>query len=60
MPFAGFGTLACLITLLFGLLFVVLGVMSEYLAMVFVETRNRPLYVVRREIGRNSGGAISR
>ncbi len=60
VPFAGFGTLACLITLLFGLLFVVLGVMSEYLAMVFVETRNRPLYVVRREIGRNSGGAISR
>ena len=60
VPFAGFGTLACLITLLFGLLFVVLGVMSEYLAMVFVETRDRPLYVVRREIGRGDGGVISR
>ncbi len=60
VPFAGFGTLACLITLLFGLLFIVLGVISEYLAMVFTETRNRPLYVVRREIGRNSTGRASR
>ena len=60
VPFAGFGTLACLITLLFGLLFIVLGVISEYLAMVFTETRNRPLYVVRREIGRGSTGRASR
>ena len=60
VPFAGFGTLACLITLLFGLLFIVLGVISEYLAMVFTETRNRPLYVVRREIGRRGTGKGSR
>ena len=60
VPFAGFGTLACLITLLFGLLFIVLGVISEYLAMVFTETRNRPLYVVRREIGRRGTGRGSR
>ena len=60
VPFAGYGTLACLITLLFGLLFIVLGVISEYLAMVFTETRNRPLYVVRREIGRSSTGRASR
>lgn len=60
VPFAGFGTLACLITLLFGLLFIVLGVISEYLAMVFTETRNRPLYVVRREIGRSGTGRASR
>ncbi len=60
VPFAGFGTLACLITLLFGLLFIILGVISEYLAMVFTETRNRPLYVVRREIGRSGTGRASR
>ena len=54
VPFPGFGTLACLMTLLFGLLFIVLGVMSEYLGMVFVETRQRPLYVVRQTI--HSGG----
>jgi len=50
VPFPGFGTLASLITLLFGLLFIVLGVMSEYLGMVFVETRQRPIYVVRQTI----------
>ena len=44
----------------FGLLFIVLGVISEYLAMVFTETRNRPLYVVRLEIGRGSTGRASR
>lgn len=60
VPFPGYGTLASLITLLFGLLFIVLGVMSEYLAMVFTETRNRPLYVVRREIGRSGSGRASR
>ncbi len=60
VPFAGFGTLACLITLLFGLLFIILGVISEYLAMVFTESRHRPLYVVRREIGRGAPGRASR
>jgi len=28
----------------------VLGVMSEYVGMVFVETRQRPIYVVRQTI----------
>ena len=60
VPFAGFGTLACLMTLLFGLLFIVLGVISEYLAMVFTETRNRPLYEGRKEIGRGGTGRASR
>lgn len=60
VPFPGYGTLASLITLLFGLLFIVLGVISEYLAMVFTETRNRPLYVVRKEIGRGGTGRASR
>ncbi len=60
VPFAGFGTLASLITLLFGLLFIVLGVVSEYLAMVFTESRHRPLYVVRRETGRGATGRASR
>jgi polyisoprenyl-phosphate glycosyltransferase len=60
VPFAGFGTLASLMTLLFGLLFIVLGLVSEYLAMVFTESRHRPLYVVRREIGRGASGRMSR
>ena len=60
VPFPGFGTLACLMTLLFGLLFVVLGVMSEYLGMAVTETRKRPLYVVRCEVPTRTQGPFQR
>ena len=51
VPFPGFGTLASLIVLLFGLLFLFLGVVSEYVGMIFTESRGRPLYVIRRTHG---------
>ncbi len=51
VPFPGFGTLACLITLLFGLLFLFLGIVAEYVGMIFTETHNRPLYVIRTRHG---------
>ncbi len=47
VPFPGFGTLAALIVLLFGCLFFLMGVLSEYVGMIFTETRERPLYVIR-------------
>ena len=47
VPFPGFGTIACLIALLFGLLFLFLGIVAEYVGMIFTEARDRPLYVVR-------------
>lgn len=43
---AGFTTLAVLITFLFGLLFMQLGVMGLYLGKVFEESKCRPLYHV--------------
>jgi polyisoprenyl-phosphate glycosyltransferase len=51
VPFPGFGTLASMILLLFGLLFLVLGVVSEYIGMIFEETRDRPGYIVSGTIG---------
>lgn len=51
VPFPGFGTIACLIALLFGLLFMFLGIVAEYIAMIFTESRGRPLYVVRHRHG---------
>jgi dolichol-phosphate mannosyltransferase len=51
VPFPGFGTLASLLLLLFGFLFLLLGIMSEYLGMIFDETRARPPFVVRRVVG---------
>ena len=51
VPFPGFGTIACLIALLFGLLFLFLGILAEYIAMIFTEAHGRPLYVVRSRHG---------
>ena len=53
VPFPGFGTLASLLLLLFGFLFLLLGIMSEYLGMIFDETRGRPDFIVRRTVGIN-------
>jgi dolichol-phosphate mannosyltransferase len=46
VPFDGFGTIVCLMLLLFGFLFMFLGVMSEYIGMIFEEVRARPRFIV--------------
>lgn len=51
VPFPGFGTLASIMLLLFGFLFLLLGVIAEYLGMIFDETRGRPHFVERRTVG---------
>ena len=51
VPFPGFGTLASLTLLLFGFLFLFLGLVSEYIAMIYEETRRRPSFVVRATVG---------
>jgi dolichol-phosphate mannosyltransferase len=45
VPFNGFGTILAVILLLFGLLFLLLGMLAEYVGLIFEEVRNRPLYV---------------
>jgi len=47
VPFAGFGTITALMLLMFGLLFLLLAILAEYLAMIFLETRGRPMFVER-------------
>ncbi|MGE3713849.1 MAG: glycosyltransferase family 2 protein [Alphaproteobacteria bacterium] len=51
LPFDGYGTLVCLILFLFGFLFVLLGILSEYIAMMFEEVKQRPVFIVSEEIG---------
>ncbi|MBU6339457.1 MAG: glycosyltransferase family 2 protein [Rickettsiales bacterium] len=51
VPFPGFGTIICLMLLLFGFLFMILGVIGEYIAMIFEETKSRPNYIIREKIG---------
>jgi glycosyltransferase involved in cell wall biosynthesis len=47
VPFPGWGTLACLTLLLFGFLFLGLGIVAEYVGMIFVEARSRPPFIER-------------
>ena len=51
VPFAGFGTLIGFILLLFGTLFSMIGVLSEYVGLIYEEVKQRPNFVVRRRVG---------
>jgi dolichol-phosphate mannosyltransferase len=49
VPSPGFGTVTSLILLMFGLLFLLLSVLAEYIGMIYIEARSRPTYIVKRE-----------
>lgn len=51
VPFSGFGTIVALMLLLFGLLFLLLGMATEYIGLIFEEVRNRPIYVATESYG---------
>lgn len=46
VPFAGFGTLVFLITLGFSIMLLSMGIISQYLALVYEEVKMRPLYLI--------------
>jgi dolichol-phosphate mannosyltransferase len=49
VPSPGFGTITSLILLMFGLLFLLLSVLAEYIGMIYIEARSRPTYIVKRQ-----------
>jgi glycosyltransferase involved in cell wall biosynthesis len=51
VPFAGFGTLIGVMLLMFGFLFTMLGVVAEYVGLIYEEVKQRPNFVVREKIG---------
>lgn len=51
VPFPGFGTIVSLILLVFGALTLALGVIAEYIALIYEEVKGRPNYVVWDTIG---------
>ncbi|HUP70993.1 MAG TPA: glycosyltransferase family 2 protein [Acidimicrobiales bacterium] len=51
VPFPGFGSIICLMLLLFGILFSMLGVVSEYVGLIYEEVKQRPNFVVRDRVG---------
>jgi glycosyltransferase involved in cell wall biosynthesis len=46
VPFAGFGTIVGLISLGFGLIFLCLGIIAQYLSLVYEEVKGRPNYII--------------
>lgn len=51
VPFQGFGTIMGVMLLMFGFLFTMLGIVAEYIGLIYEEVKRRPNYVVREKIG---------
>lgn len=47
VPFAGFGTLVSLSLLAFGVLALMLGIVSEYVGMIYEEVKARPNFIIK-------------
>ncbi|CAB4704768.1 unannotated protein [freshwater metagenome] len=48
VPFGGYGTLTTIALFSFGLLTFMLGIIAEYLGLIYEEVKKRPNYVVDR------------
>jgi dolichol-phosphate mannosyltransferase len=51
VPFAGFGTIVGLISLGFSLTFLCLGIIAQYLSLVYEELKARPNFIVSETVG---------
>ena len=51
VPFAGFGTIVALVLLLFGVLAFMLGLIAEYIGLIYEEVKQRPNYLVKEVLG---------
>ena len=54
VPFAGYGTIISIMLLMYGFLFLILGILGQYIAQIYEEVKARPNFVVKREIGFDS------
>ncbi len=51
VPFPGFGSLICVMLIGFGVVTLLLGVVGEYLALIYEEVKQRPNFVITRKVG---------
>lgn len=47
----GYASLMCVILILGGLQLLVLGILGEYLSKIYIETKNRPIYLEKSSLG---------
>lgn len=50
IPVAGFATIVALILLLGGIQLLALGIIGEYIARTYIQTKNRPIYIAKNVI----------
>ncbi len=50
-PFPGFGSLICVMLIGFGVLTTFVGVIGEYLSLIYEEVKQRPNFIVTRKVG---------
>ena len=55
-PVAGFPTLACLILMLSGIQLLSVGILGQYLAKNYTESKERPVFIVKEELDNGSMG----
>lgn len=51
VPFPGFGTIMAVMLMMFGILFTMLGVISEYIGLIYEEVKQRPNFIVKETVG---------
>jgi dolichol-phosphate mannosyltransferase len=51
VPFAGFGTVISVLLLLFGILSFMIGIVAEYVGLIYEEVKRRPNFVVSETLG---------
>ena len=47
---SGYATIVTLICFLFSVLFVIIGIIGEYIAVLFSELKDRPIYIVEKRV----------
>jgi dolichol-phosphate mannosyltransferase len=51
VPFPGYGSLICVMLIGFGITATFLGVMGEYLGLIYEEVKQRPNFIITRKVG---------
>lgn len=51
VPFPGFGTIVAIMLLMFGFAFTALGVIAQYIGLIYEEVKQRPNFIVNETIG---------
>jgi dolichol-phosphate mannosyltransferase len=50
VPFGGFGTIVGIMLIGFSILFVNIGILAQYISLIYLEVKNRPNYFVIKKI----------